>query len=142
MVVNASSPYKTVADILAKAKKDPGKLSFGSDSSSSRVASELVKQMAGVDILYVPYKSNTLAITDRLGGQIDMMITDKATDLPHIKWASFARSASRRKSDRRCCPTCRRSTRPASRATTWATGSRRTHRRRRRPPSSRACASC
>ncbi len=85
MVVNASSPYKTVADLLAKAKKDPGKLSFGSGSSSSRVAGELFKQMAGVDILHVPYKSNTLAVTDLLGGQIDMMITDNATGLPHIK---------------------------------------------------------
>lgn len=85
MVVNASSPYRTVADVLAKAKKEPGKLSFGSGSSSSRVAGELFKQMAGVDILHVPYKSNTLAITDLLGGQIDMMITDNATGLPHIK---------------------------------------------------------
>ena len=85
MVVNASSPYKTVADVIAKAKKEPGKLSFGSGSSSSRVAGELFKQMAGVDILHVPYKSNTLAITDLLGGQIDMMITDNATGLPHIR---------------------------------------------------------
>jgi tripartite-type tricarboxylate transporter receptor subunit TctC len=85
MVVNASSPYRSVADILARAKKEPGKLSFGSGSSSSRVAGELFKQMAGVDILHVPYKSNPLAITDLLGGQIDMMITDNATGLPHIK---------------------------------------------------------
>ena len=85
MVVNAASPYKTVADIIAKAKKEPGKLSFGSGSSSSRVAGELFKQMAGVDILHVPYKSNPLAITDLLGGQIDMMITDNATGLPHVK---------------------------------------------------------
>jgi tripartite-type tricarboxylate transporter receptor subunit TctC len=85
MVVNSNSPYKTVADILAKAKKEPGKLSFGSGSSSSRVAGELFKQMAGVDLLHVPYKSNPLAVTDLLGGQIDLMITDNATGLPHIK---------------------------------------------------------
>jgi tripartite-type tricarboxylate transporter receptor subunit TctC len=85
LVVNASSPYKTVADLLAKAKKEPGKLSFGSGSSSSRVAGELFKQMAGVELLHVPYKSNPLAITDLLGGQIDLMITDNATGLPHIK---------------------------------------------------------
>jgi tripartite-type tricarboxylate transporter receptor subunit TctC len=85
MVVNASSPYKSVADVIAKAKKDPGKLSFGSGSSSSRVAGELFKQMAGVDLLHVPYKSNPLAITDLLGGQVDLMITDNATGLPHIK---------------------------------------------------------
>ena len=85
MVVNAGSAYKNVGDILAKAKKEPGKLSFGSGSSSSRVAGELFKQMAGVDLLHVPYKSNPLAVTDLLGGQIDLMITDNATGLPHIK---------------------------------------------------------
>src|SRR6188768_1780795 len=46
LVVRADSPYKSVADILAKAKKEPGKLSFGSGSSSSRVAGELFKQMS------------------------------------------------------------------------------------------------
>ena len=85
MVVSANSPYKSVADVIAKAKKEPGKLSFGSGSSSSRVAGELFKQMAGVDLLHVPYKSNPLAITDLMGGQIDLMITDNATGLPHIK---------------------------------------------------------
>ncbi|TDP71764.1 Bug family tripartite tricarboxylate transporter substrate binding protein [Roseateles toxinivorans] len=85
MVVNAASPYKTVADVLAKAKREPGKLTFGSGSSSSRVAGELFKQMAGVDLLHVPYKSNPLAVTDLLGGQIDLMITDNATGLPHVK---------------------------------------------------------
>lgn len=85
MVVNASSPYKTVADVLAAAKQHPGKLSFGSGSSSSRVAGELFKQMAHVDLLHVPYKSNPLAITDLLGGQIDLMITDTSTGVPQVK---------------------------------------------------------
>lgn len=85
LVVNAASPYKNVADLLAAAKKTPGKLSFGSGSSSSRVAGEMLKQLAGVDILHVPYKSNPLAITDLLGGQIDMMITDTSTGIPQIK---------------------------------------------------------
>jgi tripartite-type tricarboxylate transporter receptor subunit TctC len=85
LVVRADSPYKSVADILAKAKKEPGKLSFGSGSSSSRVAGELFKQLSATDILHVPYKSNPNALTDLLGGQIDMMITDTATGLPQIK---------------------------------------------------------
>ena len=85
LVVNANSPYKSVADLLAVAQKDPKKLSFGSGSSSSRVAGEMLKQLAGVDILHVPYKSNPLAITDLLGGQIDMMITDTSTGVPQIK---------------------------------------------------------
>jgi len=85
LVVKAESPYKSVADLLAKARKEPGKLSFGSGSSSSRVAGELFKQLSHTDILHVPYKSNPNAITDLLGGQIDLMITDTATGLPQIK---------------------------------------------------------
>ena len=85
LVVNATSPYKSVADLVAAAKKNPGKLSFGSGSSSSRVAGEMFKQMSGTDILHVPYKSNPLAITDLLGGQIDLMITDTSTGVPQVK---------------------------------------------------------
>ncbi len=85
LVVRAEAPYKTVADLLADARKRPGKLSFGSGSSSSRVAGEMFKQLSGTDILHVPYKANPAAIVDLLGGQIDMMITDTATGLPQIK---------------------------------------------------------
>ncbi|SDL95577.1 Tripartite-type tricarboxylate transporter, receptor component TctC [Oryzisolibacter propanilivorax] len=85
LVVNASAPYQNVGELLAAAKKNPGKLSFGSGSSSSRMAGELLKQLAGVDILHVPYKSNPLAITDLLGGQIDLMITDTSTGVPQVK---------------------------------------------------------
>ena len=85
MVVNLNLPAKTVGEFLALAKKDPGKLSFGSGSSSSRMAGELLQQMAGVKLLHVPYKSNPLAVTDLLGGQIAMMITDTATGLPQVK---------------------------------------------------------
>jgi len=85
LVVRADSPYRSVADILAKAKQQPGKLSFGSGSSSSRVAGEMFKQLSATDILHVPYKSNPQAVTDLLGGQIDLMITDTATGLPQVK---------------------------------------------------------
>ena len=85
LVVNTQAPYKSVGELLAFAKKNPGKLSFGSGSSSSRMAGEMLKQLAGVDILHVPYKSNPLAITDLLGGQIDLMITDTSTGVPQVK---------------------------------------------------------
>lgn len=85
LVVRPDSPYKSVADIVAAAKKNPGKLTFGSGSSSSRVAGELFKQLSGTYILHIPYKSNPNALTDLLGGQIDMMITDTATGVPQIK---------------------------------------------------------
>ena len=81
MVVNPNSAAKSVGDFIAQARQSPGKLSFGSGSSSSRIAGELLQQMANVQLLHVPYKSNPLAVTDLLGGQIDMMITDTATGL-------------------------------------------------------------
>ncbi|SPA55195.1 Bug family tripartite tricarboxylate transporter substrate binding protein [Cupriavidus taiwanensis] len=85
MVVNPQVPAKTVAEFIALARQQPGKLSFGSGSSSSRIAGELFQQMAQVQLLHVPYKSNPLAITDLLGNQIQMMITDTATGLPQVK---------------------------------------------------------
>jgi tripartite-type tricarboxylate transporter receptor subunit TctC len=85
MIVNPKVPANSVAEFIALAKKSPGKLTYGSGSSSSRIAGELLQQMAGIEILHVPYKSNPLAITDLLGGQIDMMITDTATGLPQVK---------------------------------------------------------
>jgi tripartite-type tricarboxylate transporter receptor subunit TctC len=85
LVVRAGSPVKTVGDLIETAKKTPGKLSFGSGNSSSRVAGEMFKQLSHTDILWVPYKSNPNAVTDLLGGQIDMMIVDTATGLPQIQ---------------------------------------------------------
>ena len=85
MVVAPTFPAKSVAEFVALAKKEPGKYSFGSGSSSSRMAGELLQQMADIKLLHVPYKSNTLAVTDLLGGQINMMITDTATGLPQVK---------------------------------------------------------
>ncbi|PZQ65018.1 MAG: ABC transporter substrate-binding protein [Variovorax paradoxus] len=85
MVVAPTFPAKTVAEFIALAKREPGKYSFGSGSSSSRMAGELLQQMADIKLLHVPYKSNTLAVTDLMGGQIHMMITDTATGLPQVK---------------------------------------------------------
>lgn len=85
MVVPAASPFKTVGEVIEHARKNPGKLSFGSGSSSSRIAGELFQQMAKVQILHVPYKSNPNAITDLLGGQINLMFADMSTGVPQIK---------------------------------------------------------
>jgi tripartite-type tricarboxylate transporter receptor subunit TctC len=85
MVVNESSPAHSVGDFIKLAKSKPGKLSFGWGSSSSRIAGELFKQMTGTEIASIPYKSNPPALTDLMGGQIDMMITDMATGLPQVK---------------------------------------------------------
>ena len=85
MVVHPRVPVKTVKEFIALAKRQPGKLTFGSGSSSSRVASELFQQMAGLKLVHVPYKSNPMAVTDLVGGHIDMMITDVVTGLPQVQ---------------------------------------------------------
>jgi tripartite-type tricarboxylate transporter receptor subunit TctC len=85
MVVHPRVPAKTVKEFIALARRQPGKLTFGSGSSSSRVASELFQQMAGLNLVHVPYKSNPMAVTDLVGGHIDMMITDVVTGLPQVQ---------------------------------------------------------
>jgi tripartite-type tricarboxylate transporter receptor subunit TctC len=85
MIVHPQVPAKTVKEFIALAKRQPGKLTFGSGSSSSRVASELFQQMAGIQMVHVPYKSNPMAVADLVGGHIDMMITDVVTGLPQVQ---------------------------------------------------------
>ena len=78
-------PAKTVEELIAHAKANPGKLTFGYGSSSSRIAGEMLRTMGGIDIRPVPYKSNPQAITDLLGGQIDIIFADLSTTLPQVK---------------------------------------------------------
>ena len=85
MVVNPSLNAHTVGEFIALAKKEPGKLSFGSGSSSARVAAELFQFMSGTQLNYVPYKANPAAVMGLVGGQTDMMIVDLTTSLPQVK---------------------------------------------------------
>jgi tripartite-type tricarboxylate transporter receptor subunit TctC len=85
LVVNNSLPVNSVADLIKYAKANPGKLSFGSGSSSSRIAGEQFKQMTGAFIVNIPYRSNPPAVTDLIGGQIQLMFTDMATGMPQVK---------------------------------------------------------
>ena len=85
LVVNNSLPVNSVQDLIKYAKANPGKLSFGSGSSSSRIAGEQFKQMTGSFIVNIPYRSNPPAVTDLIGGQIQLMFTDMATGMPQVK---------------------------------------------------------
>lgn len=85
MVVNPKLPVNNVADFVRLAKANPGKYSFGSGSSSSRIAGEMFKQLTGTYIVSIPYRSNPPAVTDLIGGQIEVMFTDMATGLPQVK---------------------------------------------------------
>lgn len=85
MVVSPKVPATTVTEFVDLARKQPGKLTFGSGGSSTLVAAELFMQMTGTKLVHVPYKSNPLALNDVIGGQIDMIITDTATGIPQVK---------------------------------------------------------
>lgn len=75
LVVRADSPYKTVADIIAAAKAKPGKLNYASqgNGTSAHLAGEMFTNLAKVDLVHVPYRGAGPAITDLLGGQVDMI---------------------------------------------------------------------
>jgi tripartite-type tricarboxylate transporter receptor subunit TctC len=84
VMVRNELPVKTVAELIALARKDPGKLSFGSGNGSSRGGAELFKVMAKVDLLGVPYKTQPQAIADLLGGRIDVIFSDFTAGLPSV----------------------------------------------------------
>lgn len=85
LITNPSVPAKNVQEFIAYAKANPGKLTFGAGSSSSRIAGEMLKSLGGIDMTYVPYRSNPQAITDILGGQISVVFADISTTLPQVK---------------------------------------------------------
>jgi tripartite-type tricarboxylate transporter receptor subunit TctC len=87
LAVHPSVPAHNVADLIAHAKKNPGKLSFGSSGygSSPHLSGELLKIASSTDILHIPYRGSAPAITDLRGGQIDMFFDNSPSILPHIK---------------------------------------------------------
>jgi tripartite-type tricarboxylate transporter receptor subunit TctC len=87
LVVNPSVAATTVPEIIALAKSEPGKLSYASGGvgTTSHLAGELFKSIAKVDIVHVPYKGNSPAITDLLGGQTQMIFATMPTVLPQVK---------------------------------------------------------
>lgn len=87
LVVHPSVAAKNVAELTALAKAQPGKLNVASsgNGTSIHMAAELYKLMAGVDILHVPYKGSSFALTDLLGGQVQLMFDNMPSALPHVK---------------------------------------------------------
>src|SRR5262245_36088082 len=84
LVVPVSSPFRSVADLLAEARKNPGKLTFASPGhgSSPHMSGELFKYMAKVDLTHVPYRGASPAFTDILAGRIDAYFAVMASGLP------------------------------------------------------------
>jgi tripartite-type tricarboxylate transporter receptor subunit TctC len=87
VVVNPKVPARNVKELVDYAKKNPGKLAFGSSGTgaASHLAAELFKSLAGIDMLHVPYKGTGQAVTDLLAGQIDIMFAPAQSVMPHVQ---------------------------------------------------------
>ncbi|WP_454909050.1 Bug family tripartite tricarboxylate transporter substrate binding protein [Variovorax gossypii] len=87
LVVHASVPARTLAELVALAKAQPGKLAFGSggNGSAAHIATEYLKLQTGASFLHVPYRGTAPAVTDLLAGQLQLLFTGAPALLPHIK---------------------------------------------------------
>jgi tripartite-type tricarboxylate transporter receptor subunit TctC len=86
LVVHPATPYRTVADVVDYAKKNPGKLDYGfTHAASGHMAMELFKQTAGIELTGIPYKGGGPMLTDLLGGTIPMMFINQDAALPHVR---------------------------------------------------------
>ena len=87
LAVHPSLPVKNVQELIALARTQPGKLNYASSGlgSSNQMAGELFKLMAGVNIVHVPYKGNSPALTDTIGGQVEMIFSGVPLLVPHIQ---------------------------------------------------------
>jgi tripartite-type tricarboxylate transporter receptor subunit TctC len=87
MLVNQSVPAKTLSEFIAYAKSNPGKVNMASAGSGtpSHLAGELFKMMTGVDMVHVPYRGVAPAMTDLLGGQVQVLFTSTASSIEYIR---------------------------------------------------------
>ncbi len=87
LVVGSEVPARSVAELIALARAQPGKLSYASPGSGSQphMAGELLKAMAGIELLHVPYNGTAPAMRDLLGGQVTMMFAQSSSALPQVK---------------------------------------------------------
>jgi len=87
LVVPSSSPFKSVQNLIAMAKANPGKYAFasGGAGAGAHLSGELLKSMSGIDITHIPYKGNAPALNDVLGGHVPMMFDTVTTVMPHVR---------------------------------------------------------
>jgi tripartite-type tricarboxylate transporter receptor subunit TctC len=87
LLVAPNFPARNLADVIALAKSKPGQLTFASNSvgSSNHLTGELLKTMAGIDMVHVPYKTSTTAAIDLIGGRVALMFDNLTTAIPQIR---------------------------------------------------------
>jgi tripartite-type tricarboxylate transporter receptor subunit TctC len=105
LAVTVSLPINSVKELIDYAKNNPGKLTFGSSGSgtASHVSGELFKLMTGVQMVHVPYKAAQQAITDMIGGRVQLMFDNMSSILPHVKAGNAGPTCRQR--HRRAIPT-------------------------------------
>lgn len=87
LIVPADSPIKSVADLLERAKKAPGKMSYGASGigTTGHMGGELFKSLGGIDVAFIPYNSGPAALQDLLGGRLDYMFSNSSEAIPLVK---------------------------------------------------------
>jgi len=124
LVVNPSVPAKTFQELVAYAKANPGKLNFASpgEGSGAHLAGELLNQEAGIKAVHIPYKGLAPAVTDLLGGQVQMMFAGISTVIQHVKagkLVALAIASPRRNAQLPEVPTVAESGLPGFDVTSW-----------------------
>lgn len=124
LVAHPSQPFKTVQEMIAYAKANPGKINFGSpgNGSSPHLSGELFKSLAKVDMVHVPYKGSAPAVSDLLGNQIAIMFDNLPSVIPHVragKLRAIAISTAKRSADLPDVPTIAEAGVPGYEATSW-----------------------
>ncbi|WBY01208.1 tripartite tricarboxylate transporter substrate binding protein [Ramlibacter tataouinensis] len=124
LVANPGKPYKNVKELIAYAQANPGKVNFGSSGSGSSIhlSGELFNSMAKVNMIHVPYRGSAPAVTDLLGGQIDIMFDNMPSAIQHVrsgKLRPLAVTTAKRAPELPDVPTIAEAGVPGYEATSW-----------------------
>jgi tripartite-type tricarboxylate transporter receptor subunit TctC len=124
LTANNNFPAKTAKELIEYAKKNPGKIAFGSSGigAAAHLTTELLKQTAGIDMLHVPYKGTAPALTALMGGEIQILVDVPSTLMPHVrggKIKSLAMFSAKRVPGAQEVPTMVEAGGPAIESSTW-----------------------
>ena len=124
MTANNNFPAKDAKELIAYAKANPGKISFGSSGigAAAHLTTELFKQTAGIDMVHIPYKGTAGALTDLMGGNIQILVDVPSTLMPHVrggKIKALAMFSNKRIAGATEVPTMAEAGGPALEAATW-----------------------